>query len=114
MAGDVDGKQSYLGAIASSKIFTNASARSFSSGKFLPFAHGIVSLLTGRARPPPSQVPARFGMLSTTAGGGAPADWAAPPRPGPPRPPPGGGWAWARSAPVASTTSAAVTEVRLM
>src|SRR4029077_1096723 len=42
--------------------------RSFSSGK-LALPHGTVSLFTGRARPPPSQMPERSGSLAP--GGGA-------------------------------------------
>src|SRR5687767_1791624 len=67
MAGDVDGWQSYFGESASSNTFWYARALSFRSGKLL-LPQGTVSLLTGRARPPPSQMPPRSGTQLTAAG----------------------------------------------
>src|SRR3954447_12935756 len=76
MAGEVAGWQSYFGAIASSKTFWYARARSFSTGK-LSLPHGTVSLLTGRARGVPSQIPSRFGVCASDVAGACAA--AAPP-----------------------------------
>src|SRR3954469_23783738 len=77
MAGGVDGVQSYFGDSASSNTFWCARARSFSTGK-LSFPHGAVSLLIGRARWEPSQMPARSGTLAgvddaCAASGGRPS-----------------------------------------